>query len=361
MKRLNLLYKPRKAKGFPWLLIHPKVKNGLARFETRADAINWFLQFNYESYIWFQTEEKIFGGQIATLLDDSLDVDDKKLLFIPKVTGFDGGDTYEGICKEFMIHEQYLSRSVSEKVLKETVKKINAEIISDIETYFPEEFESKRKKTTEYIDLSSIKASLELRIRELEKNENIAKEKINLLKEELAKKEADFISINKNIDDYFIASNGNDAYPERNMKTEEENSSMFDKNNDLDENGTNYSQENENNDMGNEFLDQNIPFEDYSQNYYNDGNMIKAANNQDENQLALYQDPEYGLVAYEDSSILDLYYENGYGYNLDIERRDKIVNLINRIFIWTLLVIFAIISVVMLLMILDYFCIVDIY
>ncbi|QSF13807.1 MAG3090 family protein [Mycoplasma sp. Mirounga ES2805-ORL] len=212
MKRLNLLYKPEKENEFPWLLIHPKVKEGLARFKTRADAINWFLQFNYEVYIWFQTSKKIFGGQLAVLRpDDETESKDGskdgKLLFIPKITGFDGGDIYEKICEEFNIHQQYLTRNLSQSDLDKKVKAIEFQLISDVNTYFPPDLETTRRKQTEYIDLNSIKASLELRISELEKEKSVAKEQIDKLKEKLQEKELNFMDINKNIDSFY---EGND-------------------------------------------------------------------------------------------------------------------------------------------------------
>lgn len=201
MKRLNLLWKPKEDETYPWLLKHPKIKEGLAKFKTRQDAVDWFLNFGDEVYIWFQNDKGIFGGQLAVLESENpKDKDSKKLLSIPKVSGFDGGETYNGICEEFSIHPSYLSRDPYKSALAKRVPEIDFVLISDPATYFPADLEMKKRSQSSYVDLNAIKASLELKIKELEDQKNASDETINSLKEQLENKKFDFMKVEEEIE-----------------------------------------------------------------------------------------------------------------------------------------------------------------
>ncbi|UUD35371.1 hypothetical protein NPA07_00630 [Mycoplasmopsis caviae] len=201
MKRLNLLWKQKEDATYPWLLKHPKIKEGLAKFKTRQDAVDWFLNFGDEVYIWFQNSEGIFGGQLAVLESENpKDKDTKKLLSIPKVSGFDGGETYNGVCEEFSIHPSYLSREPYKSALAKRVPEIDFVLISDPATYFPADLEMKKRSQSSYVDLNAIKASLELKIKELEEQKNASDETINNLKEQLENKKFDFMKVEEEIE-----------------------------------------------------------------------------------------------------------------------------------------------------------------
>ena len=201
MKRLTLLYQPDQDEKYPWLLKHPKIEAGLAKFQTRADAIDWFLSEPDEVYIWFQNDKAIFGGQLAVIEQENVkEGTEKKLLTIPNISKFDGGESYDAICKEFSIHPSYLSREPFKAALAKRVPTIDFVLISDRATYFPKELEMKKKSQSSYVDLNSIKASLELKIQELQNEKLASEETIKGLQDQLENKKFDFMKVNEEID-----------------------------------------------------------------------------------------------------------------------------------------------------------------
>lgn len=201
MKRLTLLYQPDQDEKYPWLLKHPKIEAGLAKFQTRADAIDWFLSEPDEVYIWFQNDKAIFGGQLAVIEQENVNEGtEKKLLTIPNISKFDGGESYDAICKEFSIHPSYLSREPFKAALAKRVPTIDFVLISDRATYFPKELEMKKKSQSSYVDLNSIKASLELKIQELQNEKLASEETIKGLQDQLENKKFDFMKVNEEID-----------------------------------------------------------------------------------------------------------------------------------------------------------------
>lgn len=199
MKRLTLSFDKKNKDDYPWILKHPKVKDNLARFKNRHDAIDWFLDLDYECYIWFQNNEGIFGGQLACIENEA--GNKKEMIYIPKVTGFDGGEKYDEICSEFRIHPSLMTRYFYKKQIDENLKKIDFKLESDPKTYFPKDLEMTKKKTSTYFDLTSIRANLEAKIEELQKQKNIADETIDELKKNLKKEKTSFESLSQQIED----------------------------------------------------------------------------------------------------------------------------------------------------------------
>ncbi|WP_051622777.1 MAG3090 family protein [Mycoplasmopsis primatum] len=200
MKRLTLSFDKKNKDGYPWILKHPKIKKqNLARFKERRDAINWYLNLNYESYIWFQNGEGIFSGQIAYLSADEASKS-TEFLAIPKVSGFDGGESYEEICADFNIHPSLWTRSLYKSKIEEQLKDLDFIQEADPETYFPADLEMKRKSNASYIDLTSIKANLEAKIAELQNQNDVASETIANLKEALANEKDNFEKITNEIE-----------------------------------------------------------------------------------------------------------------------------------------------------------------
>lgn len=197
MKRLTLLYDS-KNEEYPWVLKHPKVKANLARFKTRKDAVNWYLSFDWESYIWFQNNKGIFGGQLACIENEQ--GTKKYMMCIPKVSGFDGEEKYADICSEFKIHPALMTRHFYQDTIDEELKNLDYIQESDPQTYFPADLEMKKKGKSSYLDLVSIKADLEQKIEQLQSEKNIADETISKLKDELSKEKMNFEEINWQIE-----------------------------------------------------------------------------------------------------------------------------------------------------------------
>ncbi|WP_029906279.1 MAG3090 family protein [Mycoplasmopsis opalescens] len=157
MKRLNLTYEKAKDKKYPWLLKHPKIKSGLAKFKTREDAINWYLTLDFETAIWFQAPNKIFGGQLTT------DKDEKNVWrYYVKTKGFDGGDTYTETCEQWFIDP---ATALRKKGASKTEGFDYVEL-HDPQTYFPAELEVVKKEVSkvDLVDIEEIKKSINERV-----------------------------------------------------------------------------------------------------------------------------------------------------------------------------------------------------
>ncbi|VEU76862.1 MAG3090 family protein [Mycoplasmopsis columbina] len=170
MKRLNCTYEVKQDAKYPWLLKHPKIKTGLAKFKTRQEALEWYMLLQFETAIWFQNDKRIFAGQLTTDLEDDV------WNYYVKVAGFDGGATYEGICEELSINPSTFE--LDSKKLTKKLKDLDFVLLHDPYTYFPAELEIAKKERKDLVDLKAVE---ELKAR--------YEEKINVLESELKEKE----------------------------------------------------------------------------------------------------------------------------------------------------------------------------
>ncbi|QSF13777.1 MAG3090 family protein [Mycoplasma sp. Mirounga ES2805-ORL] len=206
MKRLNCTYEFKSDNEYPWLLKHPKIKEGLAKFKTRSDALEWYMLLNFETAIWFQNEKRIFAGQLT--IDSNKDK--SKWFNYIKTAGFDGGATYSGICNELNIDPFTFKHDDSNAI--ERFDNLDFVLISDPETYFPEKLEVKKKaKSKDVVDVDQIKSKYQAQIDELMKqiNQNSAEVDRDLeeLKNALNQKEVDFEDLNAKIEQLKNANN----------------------------------------------------------------------------------------------------------------------------------------------------------
>lgn len=193
MKRLNCTYEAKKDSVYPWLLKHPKIKSGLAKFKTRQEALEWYSLLQFETAIWFQNDKRIFAGQLAS------DFEDDKWSYYIKVAGFDGGATYEGMCEELSINPRTFEFD-AKKVAKK-LDKLDFVLLHDPYTYFPEELEIAKRSRKEMVDLdlvNKLKSEYEEKIKGLEQelqNKEEETAEIQLLKDELSEKNNEIIVI----------------------------------------------------------------------------------------------------------------------------------------------------------------------
>lgn len=178
MKRLNCTYEVSKDAQYPWLLKHPKIKSGLAKFKTRQEALEWYMLLNFETAIWFQNEKRIFAGQLT------IDNDDKKWFYYIKTAGFDGGATYEGMCEELNINPKKFTHNNDEAAKR--LKNLDFVLLHDPNTYFPPELEIAKKERKDVVDVEALRSEIEELKSELQAREEQTAE-ISLLKEELEK------------------------------------------------------------------------------------------------------------------------------------------------------------------------------
>ncbi|MEA4115529.1 hypothetical protein VBM87_01885 [Mycoplasma sp. 744] len=171
MKRLICYFEPKQDSTYPWLLKHPKLKNGLAKFKTRSEAIKWYMLLKFETSIWFHNDNKIFGGQLT------IDNEENDWNNYIKIKGFDGGETYEGLCQEFGISPTTFQ--VNYDHLKSETQELDFVLLHDPNNYFPPELEIAKKSRKEMVDLEQVnqlKAKYEEQInnlqQELENKEN---------------------------------------------------------------------------------------------------------------------------------------------------------------------------------------------
>ncbi|UUD35698.1 hypothetical protein NPA07_02380 [Mycoplasmopsis caviae] len=189
MKRLNCTYEAKKDLTYPWLLKHPKIKIGLAKFKTREEALEWYMLLKYETAVWYQNDKKIFEGQLTC------DYEDGQWNYYIKTAGFDGGGTYEGNCRQININPSTFQHDYYGA--KERLKNLDFVLISDPATYFPPELEiAKKKKQSDIVDVEAIRSQFQEQINillaQIHENNAEADKELELLKQELAKKDMNF-------------------------------------------------------------------------------------------------------------------------------------------------------------------------
>lgn len=134
MKRILCEYKPNLNKQFPWVLRHPKLKNALAIFKTRKDALNWFLSLRYESWAQFHTPKKIWGGHVYGVFNK-----DQVLEYELEVEKYDGKLAYDDIAKEIhLTKSNTINLFEVENHLATLTPDIDFKVLEDQITYFPE-------------------------------------------------------------------------------------------------------------------------------------------------------------------------------------------------------------------------------
>lgn len=185
MKRLLCYYEKKQDATYPWLLKHPKIKSGLAKFKTRQEAIQWYMLLKFETSIWFQNDQKIFGGQL------SIDNEDDSWYNYVKVSGFDGGETYEGVCDEFGIDPRTFQYDYA--TAEKRLENLDFVLLHDPYTYFPPELEISKKSRKEMLDIDKVNELLAQREKEIkdqhEQELQEKEEEIIDLKKELQEKE----------------------------------------------------------------------------------------------------------------------------------------------------------------------------
>ncbi|WP_027120467.1 MAG3090 family protein [Mycoplasmopsis lipofaciens] len=198
MKRLNCTYEAKKDPKYPWLLKHPKVKKGLAKFQTRQEALEWYMTLNYETAIWFQNDKRIFDGQLT------IDAEENDYYYYVKTSIFDGGATYEGVCREIDVNPVTFKKN-DKAMAQKRVNRIDFVLLHDPETYFPPELEISKKTTKkDLVDVEAIKAQfqeqIDLLLKQLDQNNAEADKELQALKEELAKKDSNFEEMSRRMD-----------------------------------------------------------------------------------------------------------------------------------------------------------------
>ncbi|WP_338822950.1 MAG3090 family protein [Mycoplasmopsis felifaucium] len=202
MKRLNCTYEPKMDAEYPWLLKHPKVKVGLAKFKTRQEALDWFMGLDFETAVWFQDNNRIFAGQLTI---DS-DPEKNEWYYYIKVAGFDGEASYEGMCKELYINPQNFKRDrvLARRRVSELVEGKDFILISDPYTYFPANLEISKRKAKDVLDVDALRIQFENQINilkdQLVANNKVADEDIERLKAELANKDVAYEELANKID-----------------------------------------------------------------------------------------------------------------------------------------------------------------
>ncbi|WP_406618278.1 MAG3090 family protein [Mycoplasmopsis lipophila] len=196
MKRLNCLYENKKDKKYPWLLKHPKIKDGLAKFQTRQQAIDWFLSLDMEVALWFQNDKKIFDGQLTS------DFDENKFSYYIKTGGFDGGATYEQCCDEFFISPSEFTRNRYAE--HDRIRSLDFVLLNDPKTYFPPELEISKKAKKEIVDVEAIKSAyqqqIDLLLTQMNDQSVEAQNAMDQLKEEIEKKDTNFVEMRKSME-----------------------------------------------------------------------------------------------------------------------------------------------------------------
>ncbi|MGZ9756420.1 MAG3090 family protein [Mycoplasma sp. 4423] len=151
MKRLLCLYKPALNKNYPWVLKHPKVKDALAQFKTRKDAMNWFLSLGYDCATWFQTDQKVFGGIFISEWKEGVD------FYEINVDKFDGNVVESDVLSEFFIDSKTGARKSDEA--RDYLERLNDfKVLRKHETYFPvdDEFIIERKKSAKDLEIEKL-------------------------------------------------------------------------------------------------------------------------------------------------------------------------------------------------------------
>ncbi|MBT1345260.1 hypothetical protein FCM96_02920 [Mycoplasma bovis] len=199
MKRLNCTYEIKQDNNFPWLLKHPKVKKGLAKFKTREEALNWYMLLDYETAVWFQDNQKIFAGQLT------IDYEDGEWYYYIKTKDFDGDATYDGVCHELGINPYNYKRDRDAEIKKgkKLVEGRDYILISDPATYFPLNLEISKRKRKDVVDIEHMKVQYETKILSLQEqinsNDEHISEELKQSREELAKKELELKEISNKI------------------------------------------------------------------------------------------------------------------------------------------------------------------
>ncbi|MCE6061548.1 hypothetical protein J8A71_01380 [Mycoplasmopsis agalactiae] len=199
MKRLNCTYEFKQDSKFPWLLKHPKVKKGLAKFKTREDALNWYMLLDYETAVWFQDNQRIFAGQLT------IDYEDGEWYYYIKTKDFDGEATYDGVCHELGINPYNYKRDRDAEIKKgkKMTEGVDFILISDPATYFPLNLEISKRKRKDLVDIEHIKVQYETKILSLQEQINSTdehmSEELKQSREELAKKELELKEISNKI------------------------------------------------------------------------------------------------------------------------------------------------------------------
>ncbi|QDF64890.1 MAG3090 family protein [Mycoplasma nasistruthionis] len=155
MKRLNCLYNAKKNKEYPWALKHPKVENALALFKSRKDAMNWFLAYQLDCAVWFQTDKRIVGGLLIGYKNS-----DDKMEYELNVDKFDGKLDYEETLKELNITKDGFRDEDGAKVAVEEV--VDFKQLHDVETYFPldDDYKYERKASAKDLEIEKLRAQI---------------------------------------------------------------------------------------------------------------------------------------------------------------------------------------------------------
>ncbi|OAD18423.1 hypothetical protein MM26B8_02080 [Mycoplasmopsis meleagridis] len=204
MKRLLCYYEKKQDATYPWLLKHPKIKSGLAKFKTRQEAIQWYMLLKFETSIWFQNDQKIFGGQL------SIDNEDDSWYNYVKVSGFDGGETYEGVCDEFGIDPRTFQYDYA--TAEKRLKNLDFVLLHDPYTYFPPELEISKKSRKEMLDIDKVNELLAQREKEIKDQHE----------QELQEKEEEIIDLKNEATENNINKNNSSDIEKEKAKTKRE-------------------------------------------------------------------------------------------------------------------------------------------
>ncbi|VEU77803.1 MAG3090 family protein [Mycoplasmopsis columbinasalis] len=166
MKRLNCTFEWKSDPVFPWLLKHPKIDHGLAKFHTREDALKWFMNLKIDTAVWFHDINKafaIFGGK---LIIDEVDGKWKNEITTKR---FDGQYTPREIQYELGINPQ--TKEVDPVELENYVQNIEFILLDDPSKYFDlanevefSKYNKKPKRPSQVITTYQIKEDIVIHI-----------------------------------------------------------------------------------------------------------------------------------------------------------------------------------------------------
>ncbi|WP_338822938.1 MAG3090 family protein [Mycoplasmopsis felifaucium] len=205
MKKIAIIY-DKKSHQYPWVLKNLRADNNLACFNSRLDALNWYLSFEIPSLIEIYNSSEAKIAQITFI--EPAKVKNKANIAL-KVYPESDPKKYEKLCKDYLIDPDLLNRDFAKNTIKQSLKEMNYIILNDPYKYFSPEWEIKNKTIEKSIDHKSKDARIFKIISEiLKSNDAINKAPLKEMKEKYLNNEVSYLELykavknTKKIDEY---------------------------------------------------------------------------------------------------------------------------------------------------------------
>ncbi|WP_027334817.1 MAG3090 family protein [Mycoplasmopsis felifaucium] len=194
MKKVTIIY-DKKSHQYPWVLKNLRADNNLACFNSRLDALNWYLSFEIPSLIEIYNSSDAKIAQITFFGPKNAKNEANITL---KVCPESDLKKYEKLCKDYLIDPDLLNRDFAKNTIKQSLKEMNYIILNDPYKYFSPEWEIKNKTIEKSIDHKSRDARIFKIISEILKS-NIAINKASLkeMKEKYLNNEVSYLELYK--------------------------------------------------------------------------------------------------------------------------------------------------------------------